>query len=129
MITHILNSFCDLLDILGASVYQMQKSEDAFKSVHKQITNKDMCGYQLVSWEIQSYTRHVHNTWKHKVPLQYIFPLVYRLALIYLAVLRKNITLIIFELLYIAIYLIHNFLFIYIDSVRSLVLFWGPVFL
>jgi len=38
MITQILNSFCALLDVPGATVYQMQKSEDAFKSV--QANNK-----------------------------------------------------------------------------------------
>jgi len=57
-----------------------------------------------------------------KVPLQCIFPLVYRVALIHLAWLGKNVTLIIFELLYIPLHLIHNFLFTYIDSGRSLVL-------
>jgi hypothetical protein len=38
MITQIFNSFCDILDVFGATVYQMQKSEDVFKSV--QANNK-----------------------------------------------------------------------------------------
>jgi len=38
MITQISNSFCDILDVFGATVYQMQKSEDVFKSV--QANNK-----------------------------------------------------------------------------------------
>jgi hypothetical protein len=65
MITQIFNSFCGILDVFGATVYQMQKSED-FSNLSKQTTNKDMCGYQLVSREIQSHTRHLHNTQKHK---------------------------------------------------------------
>jgi len=76
-------------------------------NLSKQITNKYVCGYQLVSLGI--YTIPIST----KVPLQYTFPLMYRMALIYLALLWKNITLIISELLYTAIHLTHNFLFTY----------------
>ena len=98
------------------------RNQKTLSNLSKQITNKYMSGYQVVSGEIQTHTWHLYNTHKHKSATAVYISSGVQVALTYLALLGKNITLIIFELLYTAVLLIHSFLFIYIDNVRYFVL-------